>query len=104
MPCMDNSRDDAYESSKSLQKARDRADQLAQMLCALLGYVQDVYPLANKTLEEIHSELPAWWKKHQEADRKRRLQEQQVRDLESKKQAVLKKLTKADKELLGIKG
>lgn len=79
MPCYD-SRDDLIRSSivedcnKREKLLKDRNDHLARMLCGLCtileraGQNRDRYP--QSYIRDV-KDLPEWWEKHKEFDRKR---------------------------------
>lgn len=86
---------------KEISDLRAEVERLTVMLCGVLrDHDQARLPKATKE----------WWKKHQAADRKRLEDEEAARELSSRlardkidREVLLSKLTKQEKELLGIK-
>jgi hypothetical protein len=68
-----------------------------------LKIVRDAMPVwyDNRKSGVDWSEVVAWWEEHQEQDRQRRAKEAATR--EARRQKVLSKLSREERELLGIK-
>ena len=105
MPCRDDypAIDYAAEAKRSL---KDRE----AMLCAVLRVLEGNKTLGNvidaidwRTAGVSKMRLLTWWESHKEADRLRLLREKAENELKAKKTAALKKLTREEKDLLGIK-
>lgn len=80
------------------------SDDYVAELCGVLSNLDDnvleslVYNARNKKSRR----LADWWEKHQKADRKRIRQEKEAEEMKEKRQAALSKLTKEDREVLGL--
>ena len=89
MPCRDDwPSDQECQACESLQVRLDRVTRLA---CTLLRNGAD-----------CPEEFKGWWKLHQKHDKIREKQEKEEKRKKALKRAVLKKLSKEEKELLGL--
>ena len=90
MPCRDYRDDDCDCSAE-----QRTIDSLTQMLC-----------LAVKNLEAknipVPSQIDLWWQAHKREDAARLQAERERKDKQARKAAILAKLSKEDKKLLGL--
>jgi hypothetical protein len=79
-------------------------DRYTALLCAICGSMSKrdadkyIYDGRNPKARK----LADWWEKHQEVDRKRIALERKERELEAIKKRAIKKLTKKEREALGL--
>ncbi len=89
-----------YSDDDYLRMARAEREQLTRMLCEVCTR------LDAEALAAI-PELPEWWRKHQEDDRRRAEHERAAVESEAQhkatKRAALAKLTHAERRALGIR-
>jgi len=71
MPCASDTR---YDEGALYREAQAELDKVTRLLCALLNRIED----EPETMDLIYknTELYQWWKAHEEADYKRRVEEQ----------------------------
>lgn len=92
MPCRD------YSDAEERAQYRERIDFLARNLCWVLGTLE----VKNYKLH-LPSELAEWWTEHKKRDLERKQKESWAAVDKAKKQQAIKKLTKEEQKLLGIK-
>ena len=88
MPCNDGGFTRECYECESLQKKLDKVTRIA---CHL---IRNGAPVPDFAI--------SWWTAHQEVDRKREKREKEEKRKKALKRAALKKLTKEEKELLGL--
>lgn len=97
MPCRD-----WYDDCRTVEvenpETKKRLDNVTELLCSSLTYLEKAQKLTYKRLMERINGLEGWWLKHKADDAKQLLIEQR----EIKKQNALKKLTSEERKLLGI--
>lgn len=91
MPCIT---DDMGETER---EQRAQIQKLTRMLCTACKFLEanDVFPGGDKQLSK-------WWKEHQDKDEQRKANEQKEKDRENLVTNALKKLSKKEKEALGL--
>lgn len=115
MPCRDG-RDDYGRITIEYRddpETKRRLDEATSNLCSLLKRLKRSYAGVYVGVLDNDRELAAWWKRHQEEDRRRELREKAARDekqarrkakkLEDEAKAkALNKLTAAERKLLNL--
>lgn len=85
---------DGYHSSVYCQRlTKERCDKMVEQLCSKLQKL-DVTKYSLK--------MQIWWRDHQDADKKRLEKELAEHKMEADKQQALNKLTKYERDLLGL--
>lgn len=79
--------------------------QIVPMLCDLIGSMNETQldTIVYNARDKMARRLADWWEEHQEADRKRIAAEKKEQREREMKQKALKKLTKKEKQILGLK-
>jgi hypothetical protein len=97
MPCMDGAWpvDDRGDRSDREAEQLVKIDNLTRMLCALCK-------LVTPTQIRAVPGLSRWWAAHQRADAKRIAHEAALADRERRRTVAFKKLSAADREVLGL--
>jgi len=97
MPC--RSYEDDYWHDPAQKQI---ADKLAKLLCGTLTRLQAAEPAL--TYEELLEwpELREWWTEHQRADAAEQARLAKIKAENAAKKAALKKLTPAERKLLGV--
>ena len=73
---------------------KKEGDKLTKKLCSAIQKIEDI--------SEYSLELQMWWRDHQEADKARLEKELKEAEEKKAKEEALKKLTKYERELLGL--
>lgn len=117
MPCQDyRTNDVVYIKNPVDKELKKRLDKVTRLLCYLCGKVENIGPISRLNAAKLikdNDELNAWWQDHKEQDRKAReeeLRKQRERDKqevakqlkESLRKSGISKLSKAEKEALGL--
>jgi len=92
MPCY--SEDDPHQ--EMLEQLHNSP--AAELLCKTLR------TLPAETIQALPLDVQKWWVVHRRRDQKKESIERQRAKKESKKRALLSKLTREEKELLGVNG
>jgi predicted RNA-binding protein Jag len=92
MPCQDDGQGEYY-ARKERQATQVRLDRVTEMLCRL----------CSQNADRLPGDINEWFRKHQEADRKRLAAELAAEVAAQKKAAALAKLTPEEKRMLGLK-
>src|SRR4051794_33496144 len=98
MPCSDG-------GPSQQQLDQHKIDGLTQMLCLMCRYhlpEGKVFPLKSQEDMAILVQLIEWWKEHQELDSKRKASEERDKAKRKLRQQALNRLTKAEREVLGL--
>jgi hypothetical protein len=107
MPCRDGGPSD-YEISCNHASVIDKWEKRA---CALLGFLEGHGELLKTFIEQTDwkeagtepAELLQWWRSHQRKDIRRKREEKVAREKEKLRRDALKKLSKEEREALGLK-
>lgn len=90
MPCRDDS---GYSNSYH----KDELDKRTDQLCTQLGYLEEV-----GLQHHIHGSLRPWWDAHKKQDAECKAEAKKIQDRKEAKEAALAKISKKDRELLGL--
>ena len=103
MPCRDY--DDDYRVRETLdendRRNKVKLDKVTRLLCEALKKVEGTAIETEVLLKG--GELAEWWVEHKKQDAKRLAAEAEKRRKTRVKRAALKKLTKEERQLLGLK-
>lgn len=78
----------------------ENLDALTEMLCARCQTMDESFIYDGRKMQ--NRRLADWWDRHQEWDRIREAEEKEKLDREGVRKKALKKLTKAEREALGL--
>lgn len=98
MPCYDPGPTEE-ETRLVYYKEFEHNSELAEMLCELMRRIEKV----DGHEGHVSQEILAWWRDHQERDRKRVEKELKEAEEQGAKEAALNKLSQYEKDLLGLK-
>lgn len=88
---------EGYHPSAYGKVTRERLDAWTQVACAALGRMMP------SAVQALSLETQLWWRKHQEADRRKAAASAQHIKDKAERAAALGKLSRRERKLLGIK-
>ena len=96
MPCEITESDEAFYRKEMLEDLHNSP--AAELLCKTMN------SLSADIIHTLPLDVQKWWIIHRRRDQKKELIERKQARRESKKRALLSKLTREEKDLLGVNG